>query len=154
MTNHSSKRNLIGLVPILLFVILAASVLSILLSSADTYASITERGNSTYTTRTAAQYISTKLHQSDGVVGVEIFGQDTAVTITETINNQEYITRIYCYEGYLYELFSNALADMSPEDGEKLLPMDSMTATVDNGLLTIDIAGQRIVFAIRANKEG
>ena len=154
MTNHSSKRNFIGLIPILLFVILAASVLSILSSGADTYASITERGNSTYTTRTAAQYISTKLRQSDGVVGVEIFGQDTAVTITETINNQEYITRIYCYEGHLYELFSNALADMSPEDGEKLLPMDSMTATVDNGLLTIDIAGQRIVFAIRANKEG
>lgn len=154
MTNHSSKRNLIGLVPILLFMILAAFVLSILLSGADTYATITERGNTTYTTRTAAQYISTKLRQTDGVIGVENFGSETAITISETINGQEYITRIYCHDGYLHELFSNAIADMSPEDGEKLLPMDSMTATVENRLLTIDIAGQRVVFAIRVNKEG
>ena len=149
MTNHSSKNKLVGLIPLLLFAILAVSVLSVLFSGTKTYASITNRDSITYANRTTAQYFSTKLKQTDGLIGVEAFGNECAVTLAETINGTTYITRLYCYNGYLYELFSPASADVSPQDGEKLLKLNSMTATIDNGLLTINLDGKTIVFAVR-----
>ena len=158
MTNPSSKRNLVGLIPILLFAVLAVAVLSVLFTGADTYASITDRGNSAYTMRTAAQYVSTKLRQTDGEIGVDSFGDRNAVVITETINGAKYVTRIYCHGGYLYELFSSAEAEISPDGGEKLMKMDSLNAAMDDGLLTVQLSrGEKtrtVLFTVRNNKEG
>jgi len=162
MTNNSSKNHILGLLPLLLFALLSACVLTVLLTGAEIYGNIGERGNTSYVNRTAAQYISVKVKQaseSENTIDVEDFGGETALALRESIDGEQYVTRIYCYDGYLRELFSHELIEMAPEDGEKLLEMSELSAINENGLLTItltdnDKKNHSIILDLRAIKEG
>ncbi|MEI3306105.1 MAG: DUF4860 domain-containing protein [Dysosmobacter sp.] len=88
----------------------------------DTYQTLT-RGQDAADRRTAAQYLATRVRQADRADGVAVaaFQGCDALELTETIDGTPYITRVYCYDGYMRELFSAAEAQMSPADGEKVL---------------------------------
>ena len=58
---------------------------------------------------------------------------------TEELGGELYVTRLYCHDGGLYELFSPASADLDPEAGERVLPLESIDFTIEGGLLLADI---------------
>ena len=64
---------------------------------------------------------------------VEPFGPDgpDALLLYEEIEGTTYVTRVYCYDGYLRELFSAADAQLLPADGEKVLEMQNLTLSSD-----------------------
>lgn len=136
-----------GLLVLLLFAVFAICVLAVLLTSAGAYRGLADRDQTGYSSRTAGQYLVTRLHQSDcaGAVSVESFGGVDALVITEHIDGEDYCTRIYCCDGYLRELFTAADADLLPTDGEKVLAAEALKLTLEEGLLTAkltDGAGQ------------
>ncbi len=62
-----------------------------------------------------------------------------------------YLTRIYCFEGWLMELFTPETGKFSPGDGEKVLPMAALVLDITDGLLRIefsDPSGERNVLKI------
>ena len=128
------KHYIGGLLALLLLCVFAACVLSVLLAGAGTYRKLTARDRASYDSRTAPQYLATRIRQADrqGAVSVRAFEGRDALVLTEEIDGELYETCIYYCDGYLRELFTTAGADLAPEDGEKILPAGSFLAYADD----------------------
>ena len=133
MREHSRKHDLSSLLVLLLFAVFAVCILSVLLTSADTYRRLSDRDQDSYGRRTSAQYITTKIRQADlqDAVSVRSFEGQTALVLAEEIDGEWYETLIYYYDGYLRELFTSASGEMLPEDGEKIMEANSFLAYAD-----------------------
>ena len=46
--------------------------------------------------------------------------------ITQTINDEIYATSLYEYNGFLYELFSKVSIELTPDSGQKILPLSEL----------------------------
>ena len=81
MREHSRKHDLSSLLVLLLFAVFAVCILSVLLTSADTYRRLSDRDQGSYDHRTAAQYIVTKIRQADrqDTVSVRAFDGEDAL---------------------------------------------------------------------------
>ncbi len=138
MKTRNGKFSVDGVLALVLFGVFALCVLAVLLQGAQVYRQITERGQQTYDRRTAAQYILTRVRQADAAsaVGVEHHASADVLELRETIDGTEYISRIYCHDGYLRELFSPASLSFDPASGEKILPAQALELTWQNGLIS------------------
>lgn len=134
------KSNLTGVLVLLVFAVFMVSVLLVLLSGADTVQKLTDRDQRTYHHRTAVQYLTTRIRQSDiaGAVTTDNSGVSTLI-LTETVEGQLYETRIYCYEGYLREMFCPAGLGLPEEFGEEILPMDDFQVTLEDNILRAEL---------------
>ncbi len=138
MKKRPIQHQLNGLMALLLFGVFAACVLAVLLTGANAYRRLTQRDQEAYLRRTCVQYLATRVRQADSRdrISVESFGGADALVLTET--DGSYTTRIYCYDGWLMELYAAADADMEPQDGEKVLELSSLRLTLEDGALTAD----------------
>ena len=62
-----------------------------------------------------------------------------ALILTEEIESEAYETRVYCYDGYLRELFTSADGEFYPEDGEKILAAHGLTLSREGRVLTAEL---------------
>ncbi len=127
-----------GILALVLFAVFAVCVLSVLLTGADAFRSLSRRDQLSFDRRTAAQYIATRVHQSDKRNGItlEDFDGVTALVCREEYDGEIYCTRVYFHDGYICELFSSADAALSPEDGEKVMPAAALAFRDNDGLIT------------------
>ena len=147
MKEKSKKSNLTALAPLLIFLIFTICILTVLLTGADIYKKISLRDQNSFQRRTTVQYLTTRIRQSDteGMVFVGDFNAedmgDTGDTLflKEEINGRTFFTRIYCHEGYLYELFSEAGLETSKQYGEKILKVNALNFTIRGNLLYIEV---------------
>lgn len=149
MRNYKKERSLSTVAALLLLSVFAACVLSVLLSGGKVYRTLAQRDADAYDSRTCSQYLLSKLRQAPDANGVSIldFGGSEAIQIAQTIEGDRYVTRIYCYDGWLMELFCLADGAFSPEDGEKVLPASDLSVTQQQDLLVIGITdgnGQKL----------
>ena len=63
----------------------------------------------------------------------------TALAMPEEIDGRQYVTWLYCHEGSLYELFTEAAYTFDPEAGTPICPADGFEPTIDGGLLTVRV---------------
>lgn len=158
---REKDHSLNGLLALLLFGIFAACVLSVLLMGADAYQRLTERDRESYESRTVAQYIATRVRQADrsGGISAGAFGGSDALELWETIDGEAYVTRVYCHDGWLRELFTDASGDFAPEDGEPVLEAESLSVSLSGAdLLTVEITSadgetQQVTLYLRSGKE-
>ena len=141
MKMKEPKRKADAVLVLVLFGVFAVCILSVLLTSADAYRRLADRDETSYDRRVASQYLSTRVRQSDvaGGVAVESFDGVDALVLREEIDGEIYETRVYCYEGYLRELFADAQETFEPEDGERVLEAESMTLALENRTITAEI---------------
>ena len=126
---NMTKRNQLGSVLVLLvFAIFTASVLLVLLTGADAVQKLNERDQGSYDRRTVVQYITTRIRQGDQRDMVEVREMEgrSVLTLKEQIEGVDYETFVYCYDGYLCELFVEAGLDMALEFGEWILPLQAL----------------------------
>ena len=131
------KSNLTGVLVLLVFAVFMVSVLLVLLSGADTVQKLTHRDRQTYHHRTAVQYITTRIRQAD--VNGAVSAEDDTLILTQNIDGYLYETRIYCYNGYLREMFCEAGLTLAPDFGEEILPMDAFLVTCENELVCAEL---------------
>lgn len=155
------NRKTDALVVLLLFGVFAVCILSVLLSGADVYQRLADRDRLGYDYRTAGQYLSTRVRQADraDAITVRSFGDADALVLTEEIAGEEYLTLVYCHDGYLRELFTFAGGNFLPEDGEKVLRAQSLSLSLDDHLLTAELIGpegeaQKLALFLRSGEEG
>ncbi len=141
-----------GWIGLLVFALLSLALLHVLLTAAGVYQDLADRGEAQNHSRTAAQYIATRVRQSQAVT-LEDFEGHTALISKETIDDETYITRVYLHGGYLRELFSRPGAPLSPEDGEKLVPLDTLDFSLKDGLLTVQVQGRCLMLRIPVGQE-
>lgn len=144
------KTNTIDLsviAPFLILILFSVCILFTLLFGTRIYKETLNRDRIQFESRTVSQYIVTQIHQSDrdGMMFIGNFEDhegkadgDTFFRI-ESINGIKYYTRIYCHNGYLYELFSQSDISFDKEDGEKILPLESIRFEQNNGIITVTI---------------
>lgn len=138
MKKRNSDR-LEGLFALLLFGVFAVCLLAVLLTGAGSYGRLTQRDRAAAERRTCAQYLTTRVRQSDaGAVSVAAFGDGDALCLGQTIGGREYVTWVYVSDGWLMELFCAAQAGLGPEDGERVMAMGGLSARMEGGLLAVD----------------
>lgn len=137
MKQHKNLRY--GLAALLVLAVFAVGILGALLGGAGIYRRLTWRDQTAFNGRTCAQYIATRVRQASGMVEIAHFGAVDALVIPETIQGETYLTRVYCYEGWLMELFTAESGSFEPQDGEKLLPAQELVLELEKGLLRASI---------------
>lgn len=152
------ERTVSTVAALAVLMVFAVSILSALLAGAGAYQRLTSRYQTAYESRTAAQYLATKVRQAQtpSAVAVGEFCGAQALKLTCYIHGETYVTWVYCHDGYLMELFCLEGADLGAADGEKILPMKSMTLSLNDGLLTAKLsmenATQQVVISVRGAK--
>ena len=144
---HKTSRTT-GLLALLVFLLFALCLLLVLLTGAGVYRGLVRRGEERYAARTTVQYIATRVRQA-GDVAVEEFGGCKALVFPETIDGERYLTRVYCHEGWLMELFSTGTAELSPEDGERVLEAEDLQVQLEGNLLTVRTGEQTLYLHLR-----
>jgi len=141
MNANRSKHHISGLMALVLFGVFAACILAVLLGCTGVYQRLAQRGATSYDKRTAALYLATKVRQNDRAdcIRVETFAGRDALVLSETMEDEQFETRIYCHDGYLCELFSVAGWEPAPEDGERLIPLQALQLQLEDDLLQIRI---------------
>lgn len=147
------------------FVVFAACIVIVLIMGARLYSRSNQRDRADYDHRTVTGYVTTRVSQS-AVAGHCFVGnfhegtpRQTGDTFffTEEIGGELYVTRLYCYDGGLYELFCPADVELDPDAGECVLPLDSLDFTITDGLLTAQIVfddGVRTILRISLRTGG
>lgn len=137
MNKHQSK--LTGLMALTAFTLFAVCILLVLLTGAGVYRDLVEQGEHDHARRTAAGYLTTRVRQAEDF-RVEDFGGCEALVLEETVDSEHYLTRVYCHDGWLRELYTGSDGSFSPEDGEKILEAEALALTWDAGLLQAELA--------------
>lgn len=147
MNNKIKKLDIGSIAPFVLFAIFSICIVSVLLTGASLYRKQNVRDNAGYERRTVAQYIATKVRQSDldGSYFVGDFykkspsSEGNSLFLYEDIEGELYYTCIYCYNGYLYELFAEAENNFEPRDGEPIVEVGALKFKNSEGMITTEI---------------
>lgn len=137
MRERNDLRSLSTLASLGVLAVFAVLILSVLLGGAGAYRRLTQQSREQFDSRTCIQYIATKVRQAPEGVQSDTFGMSDALVIPQTYGDVQYLTRVYCHDGWLMELFTAASGDFSPEDGEKIMPAKELSLALKDGLLTV-----------------
>ena len=172
MRSQKTKIRTSTIAPLLLFVVFTTCILFVLLTGADTYKKLSQRDRDSFQHRTVAQYLTTRIRQNDSLNMIQVsnfsegenhsvagtMSQGDTLILREEIAGRTYYTRIYCHDGYLRELFSPAGVEFSLSAGDQILEVNSLHFTLDQDLLSIQIAytdnsTQTLFLHIRSTEE-
>ncbi|MCR4787965.1 MAG: DUF4860 domain-containing protein [Lachnospiraceae bacterium] len=157
--NEKQNRHIIDILFVIsLFALFVLSAVFLISIGAGIYSKTMSNMNANFDSRTAVAYINEKVHQSDveGNVCIGDFDGCESIIITTFVNDLEYNTYIYEFDGYIRELTVRKDIALSPAAGSKILDVRNFNLTaVSDSLLKcdIDIDGQEIYsfyVAIRA----
>lgn len=160
MNRRTVKHNIDGLAALLLFAVFAVCILMVLLTGTDAYRRLTNRDSAAHAQRTAVQYVAQRVRQADRLDGVELEDFEGVQALVLGAG-EEYVTRIYCYDGSLMELYSAPADGLGPADGERIMAAQAMelSAQETNGSETLTVAitqadGQRdeLVLSLRSGE--
>ena len=155
---NNGHRNITQLLALAVFGLFALCVAAVLLLGGRTYQNLTQQAEITGSRRTAVRYLTTRFQQAPEVQ-IEDFCGLRALTVREEISGKIYLTRVYCHEGNIRELFSGATAQVTPADGEIVLEAESLTFSREGELLTAEIVhsdgfSQKLLLHLPQWKEG
>lgn len=141
MKKTESRFQTEKLLPLVLFAVLAVCTVLVLLAGVGVYKRLTERSREAFHNRTVPLYIATKVRQADcaGAVSVENRNGTDILCLREEINGAAYMTRIYCHEGVVKELFSAEEVSFDPVAGEKITEASDVRFSLENGCLTVRV---------------
>ncbi len=141
MKKTESRFQTEKILPLVLFAILAICAVLVLLTGAGVYKRLTERGQGAFKNRTVPLYIATKVRQADcaGAISLEHINGTDILRLEEQIDGKDYVTRIYCYEGVVRELFSAEDVPFDPAAGEKITEASEVRFFLEDGDLTVKV---------------
>lgn len=131
--------------------VFALCVLLVLLAGARIYRNLVDRGQEVYEQRTALQYLTTRVRQAQ-TVEIGNLEDCEALILKETLEGETYTTYVYCYEGWLRELYTVAGAKLPPQAGEALLEGENLDLKQEGSLLTVTFAGAELLLHLPAGR--
>jgi len=139
-----NKSRITDVLALLCLTVFALCLLLVLLTGAALYQDLVDRGEETYARRTALQYLTTRVRQAETVEVGQLEGCE-ALILGQTVGEETYTTHLYCYEGWLRELYAVPGADLPPQAGTEILEAESLTFQIENSLLTVTF-GEDMLF--------
>lgn len=142
MRRNGEKIHIDFLLGVLVFGIFAVGIIASLLAGAGAYKRLTERDSAAYDARVCTSYLTTKLRatEPEKISFVEDGAPSGgALRISETVEGEEYASYIYCYEGWICELYTVGEYEPDYEFGEKLLEIKGLDMSLEKGIFNADI---------------
>lgn len=158
MTTMRKKNYLSSVLVLLVFAVFVVSVLMVLLTGADVVQKLNERDRRSYDQRTIVQYITTRVRQADeqGMVEVREIEGKSVLALGEMIEGIRYDTLVYCWDGYLCELFTESGLDMGLEFGEWILPVEDIRFTDEGTHILVGLSAhgeeQSMILSLRSER--
>ena len=130
---------------LILFCAFAISMLMVLMTGATAYQGVRDRVENHYSEDTVISYIAMKLRHYDAedcTITVGSVADSDALLMTEVIDDNEYVTAIYFYDGSIRELYAEASYDFAPDDGAKIVEARGISIkALGDGVFTIQCTG-------------
>ena len=148
---------------IALFGAFLISTLFIVLFGARIYNKIVNDTDQSFFSRTTLSYVTEKIRQHDEHGSVSIFRQDnpelSGLVLTQEINENQYHTYFYPYDGYLKEITVSEATSFNPAFGNNIVPISSFLVEKSNGLyhfVLTDNDSHPVEFyvTVRSNSQG
>ena len=157
--NETRNHSIAGLFVYLLLGLFAVMSLALVLLGIKTYAAASEKTRAHNTERILTNYVRTVLRSADGEN--EIYTEELnglpVLTVRYTDDEETYYTRIYAFEGQLYEQFTSEEIEFEPGNGERLCACASFVPKVEGKLVTLVFtettgAVQTVYVALKAGR--
>ena len=135
---HTPLRSAAVLALCGLFAVLAVGLA---LLSSGVYRRTAEAADENAVRRTALSYLINQVHRADrdGGVAVGTFGGSDALALTETVEGTSYVTLLYCLDGQLMELYTEAGSGLTPADGLPVLALEDLSVETDGARITFTV---------------
>lgn len=139
------QHNIESAFVLVLFAVFAMTIVAVLALGANSYQKLVERDNESYNKRIITSYVSAKIRNNDtnGNVVVGGFakaskedGIDT-LHLYQEIEGEKYDTRIYYYNGYIYELFTLVDLEFDPEAGNEVMEAKGLAFETKGNVIEI-----------------
>ncbi len=141
---------------LLLLCAFSVAVLSLLLTGAGTYKGITQEGRAAQDMQTEALYISQRVFSARSWEDVSAarYGGTDCLEIKSEAGGETWVTRVYCHDGWLMELFSVSDMPFDPAAGEKVAKASSLTVTRTDELLNVRLETESGVSVLPFARKG
>lgn len=147
---NQQRRYIVDILFVLtLFGVFTLSALVLVTVGSDVYKNTVNSMHSNYELRTSTSYITEKIRQNNyvseqnGGIKAVTLENTTALCLPKTVDQTTYCTYLYCYDGYLKELFINSdisIGGSMLAAGQNIMELSSMEISEeDNGLLSIEL---------------
>jgi len=125
---------------LLIFCVFATSVFLVIMLSGSTYQRMNEITADGQNERIVLSYIRTKIRNADvdGAVVVSDYNGVSALSISEHIEDRVFITYIYFYDGWVYELFHEQGSSFALDEAVPILQVGSLEFTqIEDNLIQV-----------------
>ena len=132
------RSRLLEIIPnFLLFFLFACCMFFVLISGAKSYKNVTAVMEEQFSLNTCISYVTAKVrhYDSNGSVTIDEIGDTDALLFKEKIEDEEYLTYLYCYDGNLMELFCSADMEVLPIDGQQIMELDSFELSSEDEMI-------------------
>ena len=154
MSKATRGRSIDTIFVLIVFSIFAFSVLMVLMLGASIYRNINDISREGQYEHTALAYVWTKTKNFDDAESVYVsdFNGVNSLFIRENIYGLEFKTVIYSYDGWLYELFTEAALTFAPGDGVRIVRIDGLKfEEVRNGLIRVSVNDKSLMISPRGS---
>ena len=104
---------------LILFVIVAAISVTVISAGNAVYENISENIEDNYNSRVMFSYLATKIRQNN-IAGNIYFEEKNGINLL-VLADGDYVTYIYCYGGYLRELYVETETEFEPGWGDEIV---------------------------------
>lgn len=129
---------------LLTLTVFALCVLLVLLSGASCYRGLVDRGETAYARRTAVQYLTTRVRQAEQVEIGDFEGCQTLI-LGQTVDGERYTTKVYCYDGWLRELYAVPGAKLPAKAGTAILEAETFALHREGSLLRVTLGTEELI---------
>ena len=139
MSKKAVNHSISGVFVFMLLGIFAVFSTVMVLLGARAYKSTAERAAQHNEARIATAYMRSMVRASDweNAVVIEDVNGVRTVTLRSEYDGEEYVTRLYAFDGMLREWFTSADAEFDPELGEAICAADELDADLTDHLLRV-----------------
>lgn len=155
MSRTIKSQKLDTVVALMVFCVFAASVLMVLTLGGSIYKSTNELYQEGYEERTGLSYIWSKVKNGDesGSVYIDSFQGLSVLCLDEEYGGVTYQTKLYLYDGWIYELFCEADLEFSPEEGIPVMQIQSLDfKQMENGLIKAASDSEELIILPRSKR--
>ena len=126
---------------LVLLLLFSVGILLLLLNGTRSYQAITKRNQMTQNRRIGELYLANRFRQAANDQRIRIVEYDgvECLEILDILNDERYLTRVYCQDGWIRELFSLDSLPFSPEAGEKIVAAKELHFTRLGPLIRVDL---------------
>ncbi|MCL2767586.1 MAG: DUF4860 domain-containing protein [Synergistaceae bacterium] len=137
---------------LVIFCIFTVLVLAVLALGVSAYKNMTDISLEIYDERVCLSYMWTKVKNGDDAGKVYMVGFHglPALCIEEVYEDIKYITLIYHYDGWVYELFFEDGLEFYPEEGVPVIRNKSLSfERFEDGLIKVSVGSESVFISPR-----